>query len=144
MPVDSELGWKVWRFGYEWDFISKSRGFMGVLLEARKTELTAAVKSVALTGEMTAEAPLPAIGVVTRAYLLPDLSATFEISGFRAPKINDNSGTYSDMELSATVDVTKGLGLSIGWRRLETDIRIKRDFGDLRFQGIWFGGAIRY
>ncbi len=51
--------------------------------------------------------------------------------------MNDNSGTYSDMELSATVDVTKGLGLSIGWRRLETDIRIKRDFGDLRFQGIW-------
>ncbi len=83
LPVDSELGWKVWRFGYEWDFISKSRGFMGVLLEARKTELTAAVKSLALSGDMAAEAPLPAIGVATRAYVLPDLGLTFEMHRFQ-------------------------------------------------------------
>ena len=41
LPIESSLEWKVMRFGYEWDFISRSRGYMGVLIEARKTDLSA-------------------------------------------------------------------------------------------------------
>jgi len=145
LPVDSELGWKVWRFGYEWDFLYRPRGFVGALLEARKTELTAALTSLAVTGDIAAKAPLPSIGLVTRAYVLPDLAVHFEISGLKVPPINDKyEGSYSDMELSGTVNVTNNLGFTIGWRRLNTNLRIEQDFGDLRFQGVWFGGAIRY
>lgn len=145
LPVDSELTWKVWRFGYEWDFFYRPRGFVGVLFEARKTELTASLSSIAVTGDIAAQAPLPSLGLVTRAYVLPDLALNFEISGLKMPEINDKyEGTYTDIELSGTVNITNNLGVSFGWRRLNTNLRIERDFGDLRFQGTWFGGAIRF
>ena len=145
LPVDSRLGWKVWRIGYEWDFISRQRGFVGVLFEARKTELTAALTSLAVTGEVAAQAPLPAIGVVARAYPLPDLALNFELSGLKVPTIDGKyEGNYSDIEISGTVNVTNNLGVTVGWRRLDTNIRIQQDFGDLKFQGLWFGGAVRF
>jgi hypothetical protein len=56
----------------------------------------------------------------------------------------DYEGTYTDLEVSAMVNISNNLGVSAGWRRLSTDIRIERDFGDLKFSGIWFGGAIRF
>ena len=145
LPIDSRLGWKVWRLGYEWDFVYKSRGFIGVLFEARKTELTAALSSLAATGEVGAQAPLPAIGLVARAYPLPDLALNFEISGLKVPEFDGKyEGNYSDIELSAIVNVTNNLGVGGGWRRLDTNLRIERDFGDLKFRGMWFGGAIRF
>ena len=145
LPVDSQLGWKVWRFGYEWDFISRSRGFVGVLFEARKTELTAALSSLIASGEVVAQAPLPAIGIVARAYPLPDLALNFELSGLKVPKIDGKyEGNYTDMEFSGTVNITNNLGVTVGWRRLDTNLRIDQDFGDLKFQGLWYGGAIRF
>jgi len=145
LPVDSKLTWKVWRLGYERDFLYSSRGFMGVVLEARKTELTAEVESLAISGSVAAEAPLPAIGLVTRVYPLPDLAVNFELTGFKMPEFQGKyEGTYMDLDLSATVNFTNNLGVSFGWRMLDTNIRISQDFGDLKFSGFWFGGAVRY
>ncbi len=145
LPVASNLSWKVWRFGYEWDVISRSRGFLGVLLEVRRTQLSAELTSLITAGSVSAEAPLPSIGVVSRVYPLPDLALNFEFSGFKVPQMDgDYEGTYSDLEVSATVNISNNLGVSAGWRRLNTDIRIERDFGDLKFSGVWFGGAVRF
>lgn len=145
LPVASDLTWKVWRFGYEWDVVSRSRGFVGVLFELRRTELSAALTSLVASGSVLAEAPLPSIGVVSRIYPLPDLALNFEFSGFKVPEMDgDYEGTYSDLEVSATVNISNNLGVSAGWRRLNTDIRIERDFGDLKFSGVWFGGAVRF
>ena len=145
LPVASNLTWKVWRFGYEWDVISRSRGFLGVLLELRRTELSAELTSLVASGSVLAEAPLPSIGIVSRVYPLPDLALNFEFSGFKVPEMDgDYEGTYTDLEVSAMVNISNNLGVSAGWRRLTTDIRIERDFGDLKFSGVWFGGAIRF
>ena len=145
LPVASGLTWKVWRFGYEWDVISRSRGFLGVLVELRRTELSAELTSVVASGSVAAEAPLPSIGIVSRVYPLPDLALNLEFSGFKVPGMDgDYEGTYTDLEVSAMVNISNNLGVSAGWRRLNTDIRIKRDFGDLKFSGIWFGGAVRF
>ena len=145
LPVESGLTWKVWRFGYEWDVISKSRGFLGVLVELRRTQLSAELRSLVASGEVLAEAPLPSIGIVSRVYPQPDLAQNFEFSGFKVPEMDgDYEGTYTDLEVSAMVNISNNLGVSAGWRRLKTDIRIERDFGDLKFSGIWFGGAVRF
>ena len=145
LPVDSKLNWKVWRLGYEWDFLYRSRGFMGVVFEVRKTELEAEVASLAVSGSVEAEAPLPAIGFVTRVYPLPDLAVNFELTGLKAPEFQGKyEGTYVDLDLSATVNVSNNFGVTFGWRKLDTNIRISQDFGDLKFSGFWFGGAIRY
>ena len=59
---------------------------MGVVLEARKTELTAEVASLGPSGSVAAEAPLPAIGFVTRVYPLPDVAVNFELTGMKMPE----------------------------------------------------------
>jgi hypothetical protein len=146
LPVESSLTWHVWRVGYEWDVFYKSRGYIGLLFDARITKLTASLESLAASGSVLAEAPLPAVGIVMRAYPLPDLALNFEVSGMKLPEsINpDHEGDYLDMDLSATVNITENLGISAGWRRMDTTLRVKEDFGELRFRGIWFGGAIRF
>ena len=145
LPIASTLGWKVWRIGYEWDVIYKPRGFVGVLFEARKTELSAALQSLLAEGSFVAQAPLPAIGVVARAYPLPDLAINFEMSGLKIPAIDEKyEGNYTDLELSGTVNITNNLGVSVGWRRLNTSLRVEQDFGELKFKGLWFGGAVRF
>ena len=45
LPIHAQLGWRVWRVGYEYDFLYKKYGFVGVVLEARYTELTASLQS---------------------------------------------------------------------------------------------------
>ena len=147
LPIESSLEWKVWRIGYEWDFISRSRGYLGAMFEVRKTDLTAELNSLVASGEVLASAPLPAIGVVARVYPLPDLAVHFEFSGMKAPDslFGDRfSGVYTDMELSAIVNISKNLGITGGWRRMNTDIRVSEDFGDLKFRGYSFGAAVRF
>ncbi len=145
LPVDSSLGWKVTRFGYEWDFIYRSRGFVGVLFEVRQTELSAALSSLVVSGAAEAQAPLPAIGLVARVYPLPDLALNMEIGGLKVPEFDGKyEGNYTDIDLSATINISNNLGVSAGWRRINTNLRIEQDFGRLKFQGVWFGGAIRY
>ena len=39
MPVNSTLDWKAYRFGYEFDFVIKNRGFAGFIIEAKYTDV---------------------------------------------------------------------------------------------------------
>ena len=39
LPVNSTLDWKAYRFGYEYDFITKNRGFAGFIMEAKYTDV---------------------------------------------------------------------------------------------------------
>jgi hypothetical protein len=38
LPVNADTTWNTWRFGYEYDFIYRDRGFVGLLLEAKYTK----------------------------------------------------------------------------------------------------------
>ena len=44
VPVESELTWRAYRFGYEWDFLYKDRGFAGVVVEAKYTDIEATLR----------------------------------------------------------------------------------------------------
>ncbi len=151
VPVESRFGWKVWRFGYEYDFLYRSRGFVGVLLEGRYTTMDARLRtnSPLFTTQLdefaVAKAPLPAIGVVGRAYVLPEVAINFEVSGFKIPDVDPKyKANYFDWDINGTVNLTNNFGVQVGWRRVTTAILIKEDSGDLRFQGLWFGAALRY
>ena len=41
LPVQGEFKWDAWRFGYEYDFIYRDRGFLGVIAEAKYTHVSA-------------------------------------------------------------------------------------------------------
>jgi len=145
LPVESELSWKVWRYGYEWDFIHKSRGFLGVLVEARQTKLVAEIRSLVANAGVTAEAVIPGIGLVARAYPLPDLAVNFEMSGMKVDGLLEGvEGTNLEYDLSAIINVTGNFAGLVGWRRTNTDLRIDSDSGSLNFKGWYFGAAVRY
>jgi hypothetical protein len=145
LPIESSFGWKVWRLGYEYDFLYKSRGFVGMLLEGRYTRMTAELNAPFGSEFTTAKAPLPAVGVVGRAYVVPNVAVNFEVTGFKLPDVDERyQANYFDWDIYGTVNVTNNFGLQAGWRRMSTYLAIENDLGDLRFQGIWFGAALRY
>ena len=69
VPVDSMMRWDTWRFGYEFDFIVRERGFLGFLLEAKYTNVQAELDSPIGFEYVRARAPIPAIGAVGRYYV---------------------------------------------------------------------------
>jgi hypothetical protein len=145
LPVASEFEWKVWRLGYEYDVYYTPRGFIGILFDVRQTRLYARLASPAADEFTRAQAPLPAIGIVGRAYPIPELAINFEVSGFRLPDVDpEYQANYFDWDIHGTFNVSEYVGLQVGWRRLTTLLQIERDLGDVKFQGMWFGAALRY
>ena len=149
VPVETEFAWKVMRFGYEYDFIYRDRGFIGMLLDVRYTQFDAELSTASsLLNERqftSAKAPLPALGMVGRGYVLPNLAINFEVSGLTLPRINgDYEASYFDWDLNGTFNVTNNVGIQVGWRKLSNFLRIENDLGDFKFQGMWFGAAVRY
>lgn len=45
LPVNSSLTWNAWRFGYELDVTVRDRGFLGLILEAKYTDVRAQLDS---------------------------------------------------------------------------------------------------
>ncbi len=145
VPIESSFTWKVWRVGYEYDFLYRERGFLGVLGEARFIDMTAELTSVFANELMNAKAVVPAVGLVGRAYVLPDVAINFEVSGFKVPQIDGKySGNYLDWDLNGTVNITNNLGAQIGWRKASTFLTIDSDTGNLKFKGMSFGLVLRY
>lgn len=145
LPIQSAVDWKVWRFGYEYDFVYLPRGFVGVLLEARYTQFGAELNSAINSEFTTAKAPLPALGLVGRGYILSNVAINFEVTGFQLPNIDEKyEANYFDWDIHGTVNLTNNFGMQVGWRKMTNFLRIENDLGDLRFQGMWFGAAVRY
>jgi hypothetical protein len=151
VPIESSLSWKVWRLGYEYDFVYRSRGFVGLLLDVRQTQIDARLRtnspifSPAINEFSTIKAPLPAIGLVGRAYPHRQVAINFEVSGMRVPDVDPKyQGDWFDWDINGTVNVTNNFGVQAGWRKMTTFVTIDKDVGDVRFQGLWFGAAVRY
>lgn len=145
VPVNTQLDWKVWRIGYEYDFLYLPRGFLGALVEVRYTEMEATLATIGIEEFTRATAPLPAFGMVGRVYVIPEVALNFEVTGFSLPDVDPKyEANYFDWDIHGTVNLTNNVGLQVGWRRMTTYLSIENDIGDVKFQGMWFGGAIRY
>jgi len=149
LPVTSEFGWKVLRFGYEYDAFYKDRGFVGLVLEGRYTEMIASLASTSpllqASEFSSAKAPLPAAGVVARGYVAKNVAIDFEMTGFQLPNIDPKyQANYYDWDVHGTFNFTNNAGVQVGWRRMTTFLQVKHDTADFKFQGMYFGGVVRY
>jgi len=111
----------------------------------------ASLKSPIANEFTTARAPLPAIGFVGRAYPLPYLAVNFDLSMFNLDALNlpkslvkDTTATYYDLDVNGTINFTNNVGMQVGWRKMTTTLGLSTDHGNLKFQGLWFGAALRY
>ena len=150
LPVATELRWNAYNFAYEWDFVYRSRGFAGVVAEAKYTDVTATLSSSVAGSngvEFThARAPIPAIGGIGRVYVVPNISVTGELTYFTIP---DSVGGryqahYTDFDLYGTVNFTNNIGVKGGYRSLDLGYHIKDDLGSFTLKGIYFGAVLRY
>lgn len=146
VPVTSVLDWKAARFGYEFDFINKSRGFGGFIIEAKYTDVRVDLTSPFLNEFAHARAPIPALGGIARVYVVPRVSITGEVTGFKLPDSVDNryAAHYVDIDIYGTVNATKNVGIKGGYRSLDLGYLIKQDTGAFTLKGLYFGIVARY
>jgi hypothetical protein len=146
LPVSTDFKWNAYRFSYEWDFLYTDRGFLGVVLEAKYTDVQTTLTNVLDTEFVQAQAPIPAIGAIGRVYVAPNISITGEFTGFKLPdSINEDYGAkYFDFDLYGTVNFTDHAGAQVGYRSFNVVYKVKRDNGELNLKGLYFGGAVRF
>jgi hypothetical protein len=151
LPVTSELLWKAYRFGYEYDFVYKDRGFAGLLLETKYTDITATLNASLLGVSRTefthARGPIPAIGFIARGYVVPNISITGEFSGFPEVGTTGSSrygGKYYDFDLYGTINFSDHLGVQGGYRSFDVLYKVNQDHGTMKLKGIYFGGVTRF
>ena len=150
LPVATDVKWNAYRFGYEWDFVYKDRGFAGVLLDVKYTDVSATLTSAAVGVEQftEAQAPIPAIGFIGRGYVAPNISITGEFSFFKLPEkaitTEDYSAKYYDFDLYGTVNFNDNVGAQVGYRSFDVYYKVKQDTGTLKLKGMYLGGVVRF
>jgi hypothetical protein len=146
LPVATNLQWKAYRFVYEYDFFYRDRGFVGMLLEAKYTNVRAELSNLLVTEFVEARAPIPTIGIIGRGYVAPNISITGELSGFGTGSIfgEDYRAHYVDFDLYGTVNFNDYVGAQVGYRTFNVFYHVKEDEGDLVLKGFYFGGVVRF
>jgi len=146
LPVQTTAQFKAWRFGYEYDFLYRERGFLGVLFDVKYTDVNVGLLSPIGDEFTKAVAPLPTIGAVGRVYAAKNLALNGEVSYFKIPDSasEDYKGRYVDFDLYATFNPHKNFGVQAGYRSIDVFYLSKNDTGTLTFKGLYFGGTARF
>ena len=145
-PVNSSLSWKAYRFGYEYDFIVRDRGFGGFILDFKYTDVRASLQSPANSEFAHARAPIPALGGIVRVYVVPMVSITGELTGIKVPDSisKDFKAHYADLDIYGTVNLTNNIGAQLGYRSFDVGYLVDLDTGSFKLKGLYFGVVARY
>jgi len=145
VPATADIKWNLYKFGYEWDFVSLERGFVGFIADLKYNKVQASIDSPALTSAATTDvtAPVPAIGIIGRGYLGPAVSITGEFTGLSLTR-GDDEGKFFDFDLYGTVSMGRNFGVQGGYRSLVVDYVVDEDTGRLKMKGLYFGAVVRF
>ncbi len=146
LPVATTAQFKAWRFGYEYDFLYRDRGFLGVLFDVKYTDVNVGLNSPIGDEFTKAIAPLPTIGAVGRVYAARNVALNAEVSYFKVPDSasDDYKGRYMDFDIFATFNPHKNVGVQAGYRSIDVFYDVKNDTGSLTFKGLYLGGSVRF
>ena len=144
--VDSTITWNTWRLGYEYDIVHRSRGYFGLIVEAKYTQVEASLDTQFGREFARARGPIPAIGAVMKIYPLRVLGITAEVTGVRLPEgIDENyGGEYIDFDVYGTLNFTDQIGAQIGYRSIDMSGFFETESADLRLEGIYVGALLRF
>jgi hypothetical protein len=153
LPVNSQLNWKAYRFAYEYDFITRNQGFVGFILDAKYTNVTASLQSPIDFEKIHARAPIPTIGGIGRYYVAPNISITGELTGFKIPDSisKQYKAHYVDLDIYGTLNFNENFGVQGGFRTFDVGYNIKdddevttTDAGSFVLKGLYFGAVARF
>ena len=155
LPASAEVDWKLWRIGYEWDFVAGDRGFLGFIAEAKYNEIVATLDSPIGSSDADVKIWAPTVGIIGRGYLHRTTSVTVEYSGFKIPGfiadrfLDENEddefeARFSDFDIYATASVNRYFGVQGGYRSVAADYVVDEDSADLKLKGPYFGLVVRF
>ncbi len=147
LPVQSDLSWTTWALGYEYDFLYRDRWFVGFVLQVKATDIQATLTAPIGTEFARAQAPIPTVGGIARVYVVPNISITGELIGFKVPEGIDEryQAHYFDFDLYGTVNFNDNFGAQVGYRSFDVFYFIDDDDeGSLKLKGLYFGGVARF
>ncbi len=148
LPVQTIANFDTYRFGYEYDFLYFSKGFVGAMIDVKLTNINVELNSPIGSEFTKAFAPIPTVGFIARGYPVPNLALTSELSFFRVPdslaEQLEGDGSYTDFDLNATYNFNRFIGAQAGYRRVNIFYDVELDSGTLKFTGLYFGGVVRY
>jgi hypothetical protein len=143
LPVSTKLRWNVWRFAYEYDFLYRDRWFVGFVAAANQTDIRLDLESAIGAEYAHARAPVPAVGGIVRGYVASNVSITGELTWLKVTASEDTL-RHVDFNLYGTVNFNDHAGVQLGYRKVNLQYEIDQDRGDLRLDGIYFGGVARF
>ncbi|MGE5358100.1 MAG: hypothetical protein ACM3NQ_03720 [Bacteroidales bacterium] len=147
VPVHSELEFKSYVVGYEYDFVYRNWGYVGVIGEVRFTDANATLSSlIGSVSASAARAPIPAIGGAVRAYLARNFAVTGELKYFKLPDSisAEHYGRYLGYDVYGTVNFTNNVGAQAGYRSQDLTYNVRTDSGTLNLQGWYLRGVVRF
>ena len=148
LPVTTDVNFTTDSFGYNFDFLSFPRGFVGAGVAVLLTNIDVDLQSPIGNEFIAQSAPIPAFSFAGRGYVTPNLSVDAELRFFRIPESIERQiegdGSYDDFDIHATYNINKYVGGQLGWRRTKIFYTAEADTGDLKFSGLYFGGVVRY
>ena len=146
LPVRSTLRWRTWRFGYEYDVVRRDRGYFGLILDVKHTELEASLNSALAQEFVRARGPIPAAGATLGFSLASAVSVAAEITAMRLPKdiANGYSGRSVDFDIYTTINLIEWFGLQVGYRSLDLSLVANEDWADLRLEGVYLGVLLHF
>ena len=145
LPATAELKWTLMRFGYEWDPISTTMGFAGVIVDAKYNKMNAQLSAPSPIGTTTFERNItvPTIGGIVRGYLSQYSSITGELTALKF-KHGGLDATFYDFDVYGTANFGRYVGAQIGYRSVTVDYVVDDDTGNLKMKGPYVGGVIRF
>jgi hypothetical protein len=144
LPLQSEFKWNTWRFGYEYDFVYRDRFYAGFILEGRYMDASLNLRTPIDDEFAEARGVLPAVGGIVRGYVHERVSITGEMVGMKVPEIQDYFGSFFDLDIYGTVNITNNFGVQGGYRWLDASYEAELDTGDLEMKGFYFTGVVRF
>jgi hypothetical protein len=146
LPVNTDASFKTYRWGYEFDFVAKNRGFAGVLIDVKYSDVRVDLISPIGLEFTTAGALIPTIGGVGRGYLTRNIAVGGEMTFFRVPEnLSDTyNGEYTDYDFYGLINFTNNVGATLGYKSIDAFYEVDRDSGALSFKGWYFNGVVRF
>jgi hypothetical protein len=145
--VSSSLYWNEWQLGYEYDFLTFERGYVGGVAGANFYSVSGQLADASQGGTAGVHIPMPGLGGIGRYYLTPRFSATGSFMGYWLPGGNTSTnGHVINVELYGTVNISKYLALQGGYRLFDAAHNFSSpvNTGSFLINGGFIGGVFRY
>lgn len=144
LPATAHLKWDLWRFGYQYNFVTTQHALAGFITEVKYNHVTGDITSSIGSASADQTAPVPTIGLLVRGYVQKYVSLTGEFSGLKVPHVKSFDGRFWELDLYATGSITKYIGVQGGYHSVQAHYVVDTEAGDLLLKGPYFGGMVRF